>query len=227
MYSLLLLNGGIGSRVGAGQPKQFLKVKGIPLLVYPLTVADRIPEIAEIVMNFPAGQLDAVQKLVGDYAIETPVTYVEAGATRHESVAALVPHATYEQVLVHEAARPLASVQDFRRLIDSEYRNVSLMHPIPFTVAPVDPEAHTVTGSLDRSRLRNVQLPQKFAKDDLASAHAAAAERHETFTEDATLVATQGYPVHFVDGSDINLKVTTPVDVRLAAFLMHDGEEEE
>lgn len=223
-FSLLLLNGGIGTRVGADQPKQLLKVRGIPILVYSLVAADRAPEIGEIVLNYPEGWLDTVQAIVADYAIQTPVVYVAAGETRHESVAAMVPAATNDHVIIHESARPLIHADDFSRLAAAEADNVSYMLEIPFTVAPVDPETSTVTGSLDRSQLRNVQLPQKFLRADLDHAHEFARQNDLIFTEDATLVAESGRHVEFIDGRDENFKVTTSVDVRLATFLMQETE---
>ncbi|MPV50719.1 NTP transferase domain-containing protein [Pseudactinotalea sp. HY160] len=227
MHSLLLLNGGIGARVGAGQPKQLLKVRGIPILVYSLVAVDRIESVTQIVLNYPPGWKEAVEEILEAYAIRTPVTLVEAGDTRHASVAAMLPHCENDHVIVHEAARPLATEEDFERLIASEYENVSLMQPIAFTVAPVDPATREVTGSLERDRLRNVQLPQKFNKTHLARAHAFASDRGEVFTEDATLVAVAGYPVHFIDGTDRNFKVTTPIDVRLATYLLQSEEAED
>lgn len=221
MHSLLLLNGGVGTRVGADQPKQFLKINGIPILVYSLTAVDKIGEIGEIVMNYPDGWKDSVEKLIVDYAIKTPVKLVEAGDSRHASVAALLPHCQYDSVIIHEAARPLVVRADFEDLIASPEENISLMLEIPFTVAPVDPESRLVTGSLERNKLRNVQLPQKFKKTDLADAHARAAESGAVFTEDATLVATSGYRVAFIPGRDENFKVTTPTDIRLASHLNH------
>nr|WP_227993748.1 IspD/TarI family cytidylyltransferase [Pseudactinotalea sp. HY160] len=222
-----MLNGGIGARVGAGQPKQLLKVRGIPILVYSLVAVDRIESVTQIVLNYPPGWKEAVEEILEAYAIRTPVTLVEAGDTRHASVAAMLPHCENDHVIVHEAARPLATEEDFERLIASEYENVSLMQPIAFTVAPVDPATREVTGSLERDRLRNVQLPQKFNKTHLARAHAFASDRGEVFTEDATLVAVAGYPVHFIDGTDRNFKVTTPIDVRLATYLLQSEEAED
>lgn len=219
MHSLMLLNGGLGTRIGADQPKQFLKINGIPILVYSLIAVDRIDRIGQIVMNYPEGWRDAVENLLEDYAIKTPVKLVTAGATRHESVAAMIPHCAHENVIIHEAARPLVSSQDFLTLINEAEPNVSFMLEIPFTVAPVDPETKLVTGSLERDRLRNVQLPQRFRKADLADAHAKAAAAGDVFTEDATLVATAGHRVAFINGRDENFKVTTPTDIRLASFL--------
>jgi 2-C-methyl-D-erythritol 4-phosphate cytidylyltransferase len=225
MYSLLLLNGGIGARVAAGQPKQLIKVRGIPILVYSLVAADAVPEIDEIIINYPDGWREDVQRVVADYAIKTPVTFVEAGATRHESVAKMLGSATNDDVLVHESARPLVRAADFAALVADPGANVSLMLEIPFTVAPVDPTRRTVTGYLERSTLRNVQLPQKFAKADLVAAHEFAKAEGRTFTEDATLVAVAGHEVRFIDGQDRNIKVTTPTDVKLATYLLTASEE--
>jgi 2-C-methyl-D-erythritol 4-phosphate cytidylyltransferase len=225
MYSLLLLNGGIGARVAAGQPKQLIKVRGIPILVYSLVAADAVPEIDQIVLNYPDGWREDVERVVRAYAIKTPVTYVEAGATRHDSVAKMLGSATNDDVLIHESARPLVSPKDFAALIADPCPNVSLMLEIPFTVAPVDPVTRTVTGYLERSTLRNVQLPQKFAKADLVSAHERAAADGRTFTEDATMVAVSGHEVRFIGGQDRNIKVTTPTDVRLATYLLTTTEE--
>lgn len=220
MYSLALLNGGVGARVGAGQPKQFLTVNGIPIIVYSLVAADGADSISQIVLNYPQGWRDAVEKIVTDYAIKTPVTYVPPGKTRHESVELMLPHLENEHVIIHESARPLVTAADFQKIIEYEAPDVSYMIEIPFTVAPVDPSSHRVTGSLERDKLRNVQLPQKFRKSTLTAAHQYAAREGVQFTEDATLCAIAGFDVRFLEGHDRNFKVTTPVDVQLAGYLL-------
>lgn len=227
MYTLVLLNGGSGRRMGADRPKQFLTVNGLPILVYSLVAADTVPEIDQIVLNYPEGWRPEVEEIVRDYAIRTPVDYVPAGATRQESVAAALDLCRNGDVILHEAARPLVRTADFVRLIASPERNVSYMIPIPFTVAPVDPRTRAVTGYLERDRLRNVQLPQKFDLADLKKAHAFAAGQGTVYTEDATLMASAGLPVHYIDGQDINIKVTTPTDIHLAVSLLHGEDEDE
>lgn len=226
MYSLLLLNGGVGQRAGAGQPKQLVKVNGLPILVYSLVAADAVESITQIVLNYPDGWREQIEAVVEDYAIRTPVTYVPAGASRHESVALLLAEATEDDVVIHESARPLVTTEDFEELVASEHRNASLMLEIPFTVAPVDPQTRRVTGYLERSTLRNVQLPQKFSTADLRDAHAFAAREGRLFTEDATLVAVAGHDVRFVPGHDRNIKVTTATDIRLATYLLTGGDED-
>lgn len=225
MYSLILLNGGVGARVAAGQPKQLLRVKGLPILTYSLVAADAVPEITEIVLNYPEGWRETVEAVVKDYAVRTPVRYVPAGTSRHDSVALMLEHCREDRVVIHESARPLVTTEDFSRLIASEHENVSYMLDIPFTVAPVDPDSRRVTGSLDRSSLRNVQLPQKFVTADLRSAHEYAKREHTVFTEDATLAVVAGHEVFYIDGSSRNIKVTTPTDVSLAAHLLQREED--
>lgn len=226
MYSLILLNGGIGKRIAAGQPKQFLKVNGIPILVYSIVAADAVESITEIVLNYPDDWRDTVERIVQDYAIKTPIVYVPAGETRHESVAVMLKHCSNDNVIVHESARPLVKTEDFERLAGEPYDNVSYMLPLSFTVAPVDPDSHRVTGYLQRHKLRNVQLPQKFNKHALIDAHEYAQREGVKFTEDATLVAVAGGDVRYLDGAERNFKVTTRTDVRLAGFLLLGGDED-
>ncbi len=151
MYSLILLNGGVGKRAGLGQPKQFLNVNGIPILIYSLVAADECAEIDEIVLNYPPGWRSSVEELLKDYAIRTRCVLTKAGDTRQDSVNVCLRDVSNSNVLIHETARPLVTRVDFERLMADEHGNVSFMVPIPFTVALVDPDQHQVTGALDRS----------------------------------------------------------------------------
>lgn len=220
MYSLILLNGGVGARVSSRQPKQFLKVNGLPILVYSIVAADAVPQITEIVLNYPEDWREQVERVVSDYAISTPIHYVPGAPTRHESVASMLKHCTNDNVIIHESARPLVRTDDFERLVAAPHENVAYMLPLSFTVAPVDPDTRTVTGSLRRDRLRNVQLPQKFTRQALVDAHEYARREGLRFTEDATLVAASGGDVRYLDGTDRNFKVTTRTDVRVAGFML-------
>lgn len=227
MYSLLLLNGGVGSRVGAKQPKQFLKINGIPMIIYSAIKADACELVSEIIINYPKDCLEETKRLLADYGVKTPIKFVEAGKTRHESVLKMLEESINEFVLIHEAARPVLYDDTFENLVKSPYENVSYMLEIPFTVAPVDPENQRVVGSLDRSTLRNVQLPQKFNKQDLLHAHQAAKADDIEFTEDATLCAHYGKEVFFINGYDYNIKVTTKFDVKIVTHILKlsSGEE--
>lgn len=225
-YSLLLLNGGVGSRVKSNEPKQLIKINGVPMIVYSLVSACAVDEFDEIIVNYPVGYKDTIKDIVSDYSISKKVVFVEAGQTRQESVCKMLSHCKNNSIILHESARPLVTKEQFQKLINSEHANVGLMTKIPFTVAPVDPKNKKVTGNLDREMLRNVQLPQKFSLADLKNAHEWAMTSEKQYTEDATLCADYGLDVFFLEGSESNIKVTNPNDIRIAGFLLGDKESE-
>ena len=188
MYSLLLLNGGVGTRIVATQPKQFIKVNGIPIFVYSLVVAWRNRRDYRDRDQLPGGLTEPVSEIVQDYAIQTPVIYVPAGPSRQASVRAMLEHATCEDVLIHESARPMVQPSDFRKLIDHEGRNVSLMLSIGFTVLPstriaCDCLAHWIETAFvtsNRLKVRDRRLaPRPRVRD----------QQGLIFTEDATMRA--------------------------------------
>ena len=209
-FSLIYLCGGIGQRADVGQPKQFYVLNGTAMLIYGLMAVNKIAEIDEIVINYPEGFLPDLKHLVEAYGIAKRIIYVPAGKTRQESVAAMVEQCTNDNVLIHEAARPIVTDADFRELIECDYENVSFVEEIPFTVAVVDPEKEQISQWLDRSTLRNIQLPQKFSRSILSTSHKKAAQKDVEYTEDATMcLECSGEKVHFIDGRSTNIKVTT------------------
>lgn len=219
MFSLILLNGGVGSRVGVKQPKQLIRLNEIPIFIYALRVADALPSISEIVLNYPKGWEDEIRELVQKYAIQKPLIFVPAGASRQESVALMLKEVSNENVLVHEAARPLATPEDFTALIDHPSDNVTLTLPVPFTVLLREADQEKIGGVLDRSLLLNIQLPQKFKATDLSAAHALALKNGKTYTEDASMLYEAGSEVFFVNGSERNFKITSLQDVYMAEFV--------
>lgn len=224
-FTAIVLNGGFGQRTKANQPKQFIKLNGLPILAYCLLALQKVANVEQILLNYPAGSKDQVEEIVRDFAITKPVKYVEAGSTRHDSVSKMLAEVKTDWVFIVEAARPFVSAKDFEDLAECEFKNVSLTLPIPFTVAPVDPATSEIVGSLERDKLRNIQLPQKFWAEDLKKAHEYALSHNIVATEDATLVAQAGLPVHFINGPESNFKITTPFDLALANYMMR-GETE-
>jgi len=144
---------------------------------------------------------------------------VAGGATRSASVAnglAAVPLSA-SVVLVHDAARPLASPDLFARVADAVRRGADAAVPV---VAVVDTVRDVHGGTLDRERLRAVQTPQGFRADVLRSVHDGLAEA----TDDAALVEAAGGSVVLVDGERSNLKITEPSDLDVAAALVARAE---
>lgn len=228
---------GQGTRLGMG-PKAFVSLAGETLLaraVHGLHTA----EVGTIVvavspeMVGPARELLATSALTAPICAANPAAIVvcAGGAERTDSVRnalaavqELTPASTdkalaYDVVLVHDAARCLTPAHVIRGVIDAVAagaRAVIPVVPVTDTIKHVS-DAGIVDGTPDRARLRAVQTPQGFAPATLIAAYDAATD---TATDDAGLVERLGVPVHTVAGDARALKITTPMDMQLAAMIL-------
>ena len=203
----LIVAAGSGERLGAGGPKAFVVVGGRPLVEWSLD-AVRAAGIEEVVVAVPAGH-------------EVPgVRCVAGGATRSESVRnALAAAPPSDAVVVHDAARPLAAPWLFTRCLESLAGADAAIAAVPVTDT-IKEGGDEVERTLDRSRLWAVQTPQAFRRDALEAALAQPAEVLRAATDDASLIEQAGGTVRFVRSSPENLKITTPMDLRLAELLL-------
>jgi 2-C-methyl-D-erythritol 4-phosphate cytidylyltransferase len=205
----VVVAGGSGQRFG--QMKQFALLADRPVVEW--AVAACRPSSAGVVLVVPRGTADDVTHGAD--------VVVEGGATRTESVGrglAAVPDDA-EVIIVHDAARPLASDALFRAVIDAvasgEAGGAIPGVPVSDTIKVVD-GTRAVTATLDRAALVAVQTPQAFGAALLRRAHAEGAEA----TDDAALVEALGATVRVVPGDPRNLKITTPADLGLAEHLL-------
>jgi 2-C-methyl-D-erythritol 4-phosphate cytidylyltransferase len=211
----VVVAGGSGERFG--QMKQFALLAERPVVEWAVTACR--PSSTGVVLVLPRGSWQ--------HATHGADVVVEGGATRAESVRlglAAVP-ASAEVIVVHDAARPLASDALFAAVIaavtSTEPGGVAPVGgaipgvPVSDTIKMVD-GTHTVTRTLDRSSLVAVQTPQAFGAELLRRAHAAGGEA----TDDAALVEALGAAVRVVPGDPRNLKITTPADLDLAERLL-------
>lgn len=216
-YTLLFMAAGVGSRLGAGMPKQFLPLGDETLLTHSLALAASFPEVTEVVVVGHPDWLEETRAQVASLRLDKPVTVVPGGDPRQESVYYGLLACHREGILLHEAARPFLRKADFRAILDDPAPNVTYASPVPFTVLEGEGE---IEGVLDRSRLWNVQLPQKFLREPLTEAHRLAREQGLVFTDDSSVLFTCLHtPVKLLPGRAENIKITTPVDFRLAELL--------
>jgi 2-C-methyl-D-erythritol 4-phosphate cytidylyltransferase / 2-C-methyl-D-erythritol 2,4-cyclodiphosphate synthase len=216
MIAAIIAAAGSGERFGAPIPKALIHLGDKTLIEH--AISRLAPVVDQIVVTAPAGYEDQIRSLVGD-----AITVVTGGATRSESVrlalAAIDKDTHY--VLVHDAARALASTELAARVI-SALRDGGEVAVIPAiaevdTVKVVDGNGY-VTATPDRAALRKIQTPQGFNFEVLNATHATPQDA----TDDAVLVANAGYKVLTIEGEASALKITTPSDLATALTFFGD-----
>ena len=209
---------GSGERFGATLPKALITLGNRTLIEH--AVVALAPIASEIVICAPAGYEKQIQELVG-----ADITVVTGGTTRSDSVRAGITALTGKNkyVLVHDAARALASTQLARNVLAAlEKGEVAVIPGLELidTVKSVDSSGH-VTSTPDRASLRRVQTPQGFDLEILKKAHSSGANA----TDDGALVEAIGHKVLIINGEDRALKITTPADLATALSTLGDSSE--
>ncbi len=210
MAVALLVAAGSGERLGADVPKAFVTLGGETLLARSLR-AIREAGIEEVVVALPAGH-DAPPGARG----------VPGGSVRSASVLAALAASTGDPVVVHDAARPLATPELFRSVLreleSSGADGVVAAAPVTDTLKRA--RDGDVVETLDRSELWAIQTPQAFRRAALERALDVDDATLAAATDDAWLVERAGGTVRVVEGPPENLKVTTPRDLRIAEDLL-------
>jgi len=228
---VILPAAGVGTRMAASQPKQFLELNGLPILIHSLRAFAAVPRVTAIYVAVRRNEIERVEAQIADHAAEFgfagKVHVVEGGENRQESVDHALAALACEDddvVLVHDAVRPLIDAATIERTIDAvvEFGAAIVGLPAIDTVKQVERTAHgaLVTSTIPREYVVLAQTPQGFRCGLLMSAFAEAKADGFLGTDEASVVERAGYPVAVVPGSQVNLKITHPGDLALAEFYL-------
>jgi len=211
---------GMGHRLGANLPKSLVKLIDKTLLEH--AVANLAPVAQLLIVTTPAGYEKEYKKLLGE-----EVEVITGGVLRSDSIRiaiAKIPN-NYEYVLVHDAARALASTRLASEVINQLIRGQQAVIPtleVIDTIKEVDNQGY-VRNTLNRASLKIVQTPQGFNRSVLERAHQAS----EDATDDAALVEALGIKVKTIAGEDQAFKITTKGDIKTAInFLLPDNQKQ-
>ena len=215
---------GRGERAGSGEPKQFRKIAGVPMLLRALRPFTSHPRISNIVVALPQEFVDRppdwLAALAGDR-----VRLVPGGLTRTESVLEGLRSlpSSVAAILIHDAARPFVDQETVSAVIDRVTAGCSAIAAVPLgdTLKRAEPQGPRVFETVSRRGLWRAQTPQGFPRHILERAYEAwlANGRNLEATDDAALVEAVGFPVELVPDRSTNLKITTPDDFLLAEAL--------
>lgn len=222
---MIVVAAGQGVRAGAGEPKQFRTIAGVPMLLRALRPFTSHPDVRQTVVVLPAADAAAppawLAPLLGDALV-----VVAGGAERGDSVAnglaALGPDCT--TVLVHDAARPFVDTETVSAVIaatrDDAVGGAIAAVAVGDTLKEAAPDdALRVARTVPRDGLWRAQTPQGFRRAVLTEAHRRARAEGAAATDDAALVERLGLVVRLVPDSPRNFKVTTPGDFALAELV--------
>ena len=224
MY-LLIPAAGMGRRMGSDRNKLLLKLGDKPLLAWTLEVAQASPSIQWVGIIGQPVDFPDFKEMITMVSLTKPVELIQGGETRQESVyngLQALP-ADAERVLIHDGARCLATPELFERCGQALETCSGLIAAIPVkdTIKVVD-NSGLVQDTPDRKQLWAAQTPQGFDVKLLKECHEQGRQNGWEVTDDAALFEKCGLPVQIVEGEETNLKVTTPVDLSVAEFILKE-----
>jgi len=209
--------------MGSDRNKLLLTLLGKPLLTWTLQAAETAQTINWIGIIGQPTDFPDFKKILADVSLTKSVELIVGGETRQESVyngLQALP-ATAERVLIHDGARCLATPQLFDRCATVLLDCPGLIAAVPVkdTIKVVD-ETGIIQDTPDRRQLWAAQTPQGFEVQQLKECHEQGRKAGWEVTDDAALFERCGLPVRIVEGEETNLKVTTPVDLAIAEFIL-------
>ena len=213
---------GSSTRMGGEVNKLLLPLEGVPVLARTLTALDLASRVDAIVIAAREEDILPFSELCRTYGIQKPVKVVRGGDSREESVlrAALEADPRTELLAVQDGARPLVTPALIDAVAEKAARCNAAAPAIPVKDTIKVAADGTVRETLDRSTLRAIQTPQIFETDLLKAALQSALEAGAELTDDCSAVERLGKVVYLVEGDEANLKITTPLDMTIAAALL-------
>jgi 2-C-methyl-D-erythritol 4-phosphate cytidylyltransferase len=216
--AVIIVAAGRGTRMGSEIPKQFMSIAGRTILETTLYKFDRSNEVDEIILVVNKEDLEFVNnEIAAEY---DKVTIVKTGgATRTESVYEGIKALSEKCgiVLIHDGVRPFISYNLITSCIEGAYDYGACIPVIDVvdTIKEVS-EDGIVQSTLNRGGLKAVQTPQAFDYELIKDCYSMAVTEDAVFTDDASIVEFYGHRVKTIEGLPRNIKITTPLDLRIA-----------
>ena len=223
----IIVAAGSASRM-QGIDKIMADLCGKPVIVHTMERFQNASCIDEIVIVARQDKLETMEKLVQEYHIDKVSAVVAGGDSRMESVEAGLKAASKNTILaaIQDGARPLVTEEIIKKTVDMalSYHAAAPAVPVKDTIKVVG-EGGRVEETPDRASLRAVQTPQVFDRDLLMAAWQRARKEKLNYTDDCGAMEGLGVHVYLTEGSEENLKITTPLDMQVAELILKGREQ--
>lgn len=221
--SAVILAAGNGTRMNDDRAKQFIELRGIPIVVRSALAFERSSEIHEIVVVTRDADIKGCTNLLREHGITKVTKVIAGGQTRQESAKlgfdAVNPDCDY--VAIHDAARCLITTENIKAVMDTAYSvgAAACAKRVVDTIKKTD-SIGKITETIDRENTWLVQTPQVFMADMYRAAAYMAVKENFSATDDCMLCERLGFSVKLVDTGSFNIKVTYPEDIVMAEMII-------
>ena len=220
----VIVAGGSGLRMGTQVPKQFLELRGKPLLWYTISAFLEAFADMEVILVVPEAHVHRGVDIIQTTMDPKRIWVMPGGETRFHSVKKGLGHIQEQSIVfVHDGVRCLLTPDLIRRCYSTA---IEKGNAIP-SIAAVDTiRIENVSGNtlIDRGKVRMIQTPQTFYVDIIKAAFEQ--DYEESFTDEASVVERLGIKIHLVEGETTNIKITKPIDILIAEKILEEREME-
>ncbi|HET9057419.1 MAG TPA: 2-C-methyl-D-erythritol 4-phosphate cytidylyltransferase [Chitinophagaceae bacterium] len=214
----VIVAGGIGKRMKTQTPKQFLLLRGKPVLYYTIQTFLNAYDDLQIILVLPLDYMDMGAEIIDAYFDKERIQLVAGGETRFHSVKNGLSLIEQESIVfVHDAVRCMVSVDLIKRCYKTA---LEVGNAVPVIESPDSLRVVTTEGNylLDRNTARLVQTPQTFYSKILLAAFTI--DYKEKFTDEASVAEAFGILINLIEGEENNIKITRPIDMIIAENIM-------
>lgn len=226
-YGVVIAAGGTGTRFGSDIPKQFLEIDDIPVIAHTISKFENCNEIKEIVISVHKDYLVYCSDIVKKFGFKKVTTVLEGGKTRQQSVfkGIKVLSSDVDYVLIHDAARPMVSIDTITKCCEAVRKyGASAAGSKVVDTLKLSEDGDFIQGTVDRSKMWQIQTPQCFNRDLILKFHKNAAFEGFEATDDCMLAEHYGQKIKLIESGRDNIKITEPKDLIIAEVLLRCSE---
>lgn len=209
----------------AGRAKQMIELGGAPLLVHTLRRFEECDAIDRVVLVLQPDLTDEVLSLISRYGLKKISRVVAGGAERQDSVyrgLQVLDEKETGIVVIHDAVRPFVKPEEIRSVVEKARAAGAALMALPATDTIKQGKSGRVQRTRDRRYIYHAQTPQAFRYSLIREAYERAYAEGFMATDDSQLVERLGRRVCIVEGSRLNIKITRPLDLRLAEIIQSE-----
>lgn len=218
--SAVIVAAGISERFGCD--KIMASLLGTPVIAYSLMVFESCEYVKEIVIVTTSDKIEIIANLCNDYNISKVRKIVLGGSNRSESALSGVSEtdSLSNLIAIHDAARPLVTKDIIKKAIERALSKRAASAAISSNNTVKIAKKGIVLATPERDTVYSIQTPQVFEPNIIKAALTNALIKERSFTDDASAVESLGYQVYLSEGSEENIKITTPLDIKIAETIL-------